>query len=180
MDRLVFVIPNITHQIEAIEYIKEFKEYNSQINGTRRLAEYLDDYKGWLKKLENDLDYDNIIPDNVPRNTYFAIRKNDHKIVGMINIRHKLNDTLIKQGGHIGYGVRPTERKKGYATEILYLGLKRCKEMGIIKVLITCDNDNIGSIKTIQNNFGILENEILDEESNKIIQRYWIDTNNIN
>ena len=73
---------------------------------------HLDNYDGWLKKLENDLDYNNIKPDRVPANTYFAIREKDNKIIGMINIRHKLNDYLLERGGHIGYGVRPTERKK--------------------------------------------------------------------
>ena len=177
MEKLTLVVPNITHQKEAINFIQEFKEYNSNINGTGRLYDYLDNYDDWLMKLENDLDYDNIKPNKVPGNTYFAIREGDDKIVGMINIRHKLNDYLIKRGGHIGYGVRPTERQKGYATEILSLGLKRCKELGIKKALITCDKDNIGSAKTIQKNNGILENEFLDEESNKITQRYWIDVN---
>jgi len=133
------------------------------------LDSHLDNYDGWLKKLENDLDYNNIKPDRVPANTYFAIREKDNKIIGMINIRHKLNDYLLERGGHIGYGVRPTERKKGYATNILSLGLKRCKELGITKVLITCHKDNIGSVKTIQNNNGVLENEIIDDENKKNI-----------
>ena len=174
MDKLALVVPNITHQKEAMNFIREFVEHNSSINGTGGLDAYLDNYDGWLMKLENDLDYDNINPNKVPANTYFAIRESDSKIVGMINIRHKLDDYLTKMGGHIGYGVRPTERKKGYATEMLSLGLKRCKELGLKKVLITCDKDNIGSAKTIQKNNGILENEFLDEETKKIKQRYWI------
>ena len=180
MEELVLVVPKKTHQIEAINFIKEFLENNSSINGTGDLDSYLDNYESWLEKLENDLDYDNIKPGRVPANTYFAIRKSDKKIIGMINIRHKLNEYLLKMGGHIGYGVRPTERKKGYATNILALGLKRCKELGIKKVLITCDKDNIGSAKTIQNNLGILENELFDEENKKTKQRYWIDLENNN
>jgi predicted acetyltransferase len=180
MEKLVLIIPNITHKIEAINFIKEFREYNSKINGTGALDSHLDNYDGWLKKLENDLDYNNIKPDRVPANTYFAIREKDNKIIGMINIRHKLNDYLLERGGHIGYGVRPTERKKGYATNILSLGLKRCKELGITKVLITCHKDNIGSVKTIQNNNGVLENEIIDDENKKILQRYWVNLDIIN
>ena len=175
MDKLALVIPSITHQEEAINFIQEFKEYNSNINGTGGLDRYLDNFNGWLMKLEND--YDNIKPNRVPANTYFAIKEDDNKIVGMINIRHKLDDYLTKMGGHIGYGVRPTERKKGYATEILSLGLKRCKELGLKKVLLTCDKDNIGSAKAIQKNNGLLENEFLDEKTKKIKQRYWINLN---
>jgi predicted acetyltransferase len=174
MERLVLVVPNITHQEEAIKFIQEFKEYNSEINGVGGLKNYLDKYDHWLIKLENDKDNKNIESDKVPASTYFAIRIDDNKIVGMINIRHKLNNKLIKKGGHIGYGVRPTERRKGYATEILTLGLKQCKELKIARVLVTCDKDNIGSVKTIQKNKGILDNELLDEEMNKVIQRYWI------
>jgi predicted acetyltransferase len=72
------------------------------------------------------------------------------------------------------YSVRPSERRKGYATEMLRLGLMKLKDLGVSKVLLTCDKDNIGSAKVIQNNKAILENELLDEDTKKIIQRYWI------
>ena len=91
----------------------------------------------------------------------------------MINIRLKLNEYLLQHGGHIGYSVRPTERRKGYNSYQLYLALRFCYEQGLDKVLLTCLKDNLGSAKTIQNSCGVLENEI--EEGNKILQRYWID-----
>lgn len=108
----------------------------------------------------------------VPSDTYFAIDENN-KLVGAINIRHQLNDYLLKKGGHIGYGVRPSERRKGYATAMLRLALKKCKNLGINKVLITCDKDNPASARTILANGGVLENEIPDES--RITQRYWIE-----
>jgi predicted acetyltransferase len=174
MERLSLIVPNITHQEEAINFIYEFKKFNSEINGVGGLTNYLDKYDCWLIKIENDLNYKNIELNRVPANTYFAIRESDNKIVGMINVRHKLDEKLLKKGGHIGYGVRPTERRKGYATEILSLGLKRCKELKIENVLVTCDKDNIGSVKTKKKNKGILENELIDKKKKKIIQRYWI------
>lgn len=76
-------------------------------------------------------------------------------------------------GGHIGDGVRPSERRKGYATEIIRLALQECKKLGLDRVLITCHKDNIGSVKSIVKNGGILENEVL--EGGKPLQRYWVD-----
>ena len=90
----------------------------------------------------------------------------------MIDIRHRLNDYLLNLGGHIGYSIRKSERQKGYATEMLGLALKECIKLGIKKVLITCDKDNIASVKSIVNNGGKMENEI--SEGDRITQRYWI------
>lgn len=83
----------------------------------------------------------------------------------------------MQKGGHIGYEVRPSERRKGYATEMLRLALKKCVDLGITKVLITCDKSNLGSAKTIQNQGGVLENEFL-EENGELAQRYWINLEN--
>ena len=94
-------------------------------------------------------------------------------MVGAINIRHYLNDHLLKYGGHIGDGIRPSERRKGYATKMIALGLAECKKLGIDRVLLVCDKDNIGSKRSIIKNGGILENELL--EDGKIVERYWID-----
>ena len=84
-----------------------------------------------------------------------------------------MNEELEKYGGHIGLGIRPSERKKGYATIMIGLALEECKKLGINKVLMICDKDNIGSAKSIINNGGVLENEILGKDG-KIEQRYWI------
>lgn len=92
---------------------------------------------------------------------------------GAINIRHYLNDQLLLNGGHIGDGVRPSERRKGIATKMIALALQECKKMGISRVLMVCDKDNIGSAKSIQKNNGILENEVIVD--GVVEQRYWID-----
>lgn len=99
----------------------------------------------------------------------------DGKIVGRVSIRHELNDFLLKIGGHVGYGVLPEYRRKGYAKLMLQEALNYCKKLGINKVLVTCDDDNIGSIKTIESAHGILENKIDGGTGKPLKRRYWID-----
>jgi len=93
--------------------------------------------------------------------------------VGAVNIRHYLNEVLLQKGGHIGDGVRPSERRKGIATRMISLALDECKKLCIDRVLMVCNKDNIGSAKSIMNNGGILENEIVSDGT--VLQRYWID-----
>ena len=174
MEKLKHVKPSKEYEQEALEYINEFYEYNSNINGSGGLHKYLDNYDKWLEKLEEDR---NIIPneEKVPAETYFLVRESDNKIVGMINIRLALNENLKKFGGHIGYSIRPTERKKGYNKVNLYLGLLCCKEHGISEVLMDCDKDNIASAKTMQALNGVLIKEWYDKQKDRTIQYYIID-----
>lgn len=112
-------------------------------------------------------------PGHVSADTYFLIDDaNASRLLGAINIRHSLTDYLYNYGGHIGYGIRPTERRKGYARTMLTMALERCRQLKLERVLITCDKTNIASAQTIRANGGILENELL--EGPKIKQRYWI------
>lgn len=174
MEKLKHVKPSKEYEQEALEYINEFYEYNSDINGTGGLQRYLDNYDGWLEKLEEDRTR---IPneEKVPAETYFLVRENDNKIVGMINIRLTLNENLKKFGGHIGYSIRPTERKKGYNKVNLYLGLLCCKEYGISEVLMDCDKSNLGSAKTMQALGGKLIREYYDDTyAHCIVQDYII------
>ena len=108
----------------------------------------------------------------VPDSTFFCLDEGRDIFVGAVNIRHYLNDSLLLNGGHIGDGVRPSERRKGIATEMINLALNECKKIGIDKVLMVCDKDNIGSAKSIQKNGGILENEVIVDGI--VEQRYWI------
>lgn len=109
----------------------------------------------------------------VPDSVFFCLDEERDIFVGAVNIRHYLNDALLFGGGHIGDGVRPSERRKGIATQMIGLALEECRKLGIDRVLMTCDKENTGSAKSIQNNGGVLENEI--ETDGEILQRYWID-----
>jgi predicted acetyltransferase len=111
------------------------------------------------------------IGDNfVPHTTYWLI--DNDKIIGVSNLRHKLNDELKNIGGHIGYSIRPSERGKGYATKLLSLTIAEGKKLGITEFLLTCDKDNITSARTIQKNNGVLISE--DNVDGTLIQRYLI------
>lgn len=107
----------------------------------------------------------------VPASLYFLIDEKE-KIVGSVHIRHELNERLLFCGGHIGYGVRPSERRKGYASTMLSLSLSLAKKLGVNKALVTCGKSNLASALTIQKNGGILDNEVMHESN--LVQRYWI------
>lgn len=127
------------------------------------------DFDSYRDNLENK----NPTPATVPDTTLFCLDEERDIFVGAVNIRHYLNDALLLNGGHIGDGVRPTERRKGVATKMIGLALQECKKIGLDRVLMVCDKNNIGSSKSIQNNGGILENEILVDGI--VEQRFWID-----
>ena len=110
-------------------------------------------------------------PPLVPDSTFFCLDEERGIFVGAVNIRHYLNDALLKSGGHIGDGVRPSERRRGVATAMIGLALDECRRLGIDRVLMVCDRDNIGSAKSIINNGGVLENEVENEQDGRIIQR---------
>lgn len=174
MFKLVF--PTLAYKDKAIDFIKEFKEYNSEINGSGALDLYLDDstYEDWLGKVLKDIDVANVEKPRVPALTYFYVREEDDRIVGMINIRLALNDFLRTEGGHIGYCIRPTERRKHYATEMLKKALDVYDTMSIKEVLLGCDKDNAASAGVIKNCGGELIEELYSETFKAEIQRYVI------
>ena len=164
MEKFYFEVPDIDRKEDAIEFINEFYEFKSDINGTGGLQRFLDNYEGWLDKLQQDYTR-TASEEKVPARTFFLVRSSDDRIVGMINIRLALNENLKKFGGHIGYSIRPTERGKGYNKINLYLGLKVCQEYGIDKVLMDADKDNPASWKTMEDLGGVNVREFFDDEN---------------
>jgi predicted acetyltransferase len=163
--------PSIEYKQQVLEYKNEFMENGDNLAGASYLQKY-DVYEEWMKfVLDNEKE--STKHTEVTASVFLAIREEDNKLVGMINIRHTLNEYLYNYGGHIGYSVRKIERRKGYAKEMLKIALEECKKMGMKEVLITCDADNIASAKSIKSCGGILENEVSDDEG--LIQRYWIE-----
>ena len=130
-----------------------------------------DDYHNFKAYCEN-IDVVDTSGGFVPGSTFFCLDTERNIMVGAVNIRHYLNEPLLLNGGHIGDGVRPSERRKGIATAMIALALIECKKLGIDNVLMVCDKDNTGSAKSIVNNGGILENEVTVDGITT--QRYWI------
>lgn len=131
------------------------------------------DYHTYAASLENKEATKVIVPDS----TYFCLDEERNIFVGAVNIRHYLNENLLLTGGHIGDGVRPSERKKGIGSKMISLALEKCKELGIDRVLMVCDKSNIASAKSILNNGGVLENEV--EVCGTLYQRYWIENGTV-
>ena len=163
------IFPTAEHKEAALNYKQEYIECGeTHIHGSGSFTK-ADDYENWLEKIT--WNKTQATPDLVTGDIYFAII--DSKIIGTIAIRHYLNESLLKTGGHIGYGVRPSERRKGYGSKMLALALEKCRELSIDKALVICDKENIASAKTAISNGAVLENEFT-EESGNIVQRYWI------
>ncbi|MFD2616305.1 GNAT family N-acetyltransferase [Terrilactibacillus laevilacticus] len=109
----------------------------------------------------------------VPDSTYWLMDENQ-RILGVSNIRHRLTENLYNCGGHIGYGIRQTERRKGFATKLLNLSIEKAKGLGIERILVVCDASNIGSKKTILKNGGVEDHDFVEEDGN-VVKRYWIE-----
>ena len=172
MDKIILVKPDLSYADEIIKYKEESLAESPIINGSAGLDRF-SSIEDWLQELKKRSCEDTVPEGLVPSSTYLGVREKDNYIVGMIDIRHYLNEYLTEAGGHIGYGVRKTERNKGYAKQMLKLALEKCKELKIKKVLITCDEDNIASEKVILSANAKLEDiRNVDGENKK---RFWID-----
>lgn len=172
MDKIILVKPDLSYADEIIKYKEESLAESPIINGSAGLDRF-SSIEVWLEELKKRSCEDTVPKGLVSSSTYLAVREKDNYIVGMIDIRHYLNEYLTQVGGNIGYGVRKTERNKGYAKQMLKLALEKCKELKIKKVLITCDEDNIASEKVILSANAKLEDiRNVDGENKK---RFWID-----
>ena len=166
MEEIELISPAEYYQKQIEDYIQDYLIHNElEIIGASELLEYTS-FDNWLEMIKNNsISNSSIIPSSV----YFTLRKADNKIIGNIKINHYLNENLFNNVGHIKHSICPSERNKGYGTKQLNLALKKCKELGIGRVLLETDRTNIASINTIINNGGILENS-----KENINNRYWI------
>jgi len=173
MDDMILVKPDLSMAEEIMEYKKEFLAADSSMDGTTplRTCETAEQWLEIIGRMENP----ETVPAHwVPSTQYVYLRKSDNRIVGMIQLRHELNEYLKNFGGHIGYSVRPSERRRGYAGSMLAEFLPVCRRMGLGRVLVTCLTGNVASRRTILKNGGVYENTAFEPELRANLERYWI------
>ena len=149
------VRPDKEHKNKALDFKQEFLDNNEKIINGSELLDQMDDYDEWLKSVTDNISPETVNPNWVVTDTFFAIDEND-EIVGIIDFRHTLND-FLKDFGNSGYSVRPSKRRKGYATEMLKQVIEVAKESGLSEIHLSVERTNEPSIKTIKKNGGVYE-----------------------
>ena len=173
MEEFVLMRPTGEYAGQIAAYRQEFLDAGDSMDGTGPLRR-LEDPEEYITACARYEDPKAVPPHLVPATQFLFVRKSDNRLVGMLQVRHRLNDFLEKYGGHIGYSVRPSERRRGYAKEMLKMALPFCRQIGIDKILITCIDGNIGSEKTILANGGVYETTVHEPNENVDLKRYWI------
>ena len=171
---MILTIPTSEHIPQLRAFRLEFLDAGAPSEGSGSLLRY-EDPMDWLAQVARYENPETVPPDRVPCTQYIYVREGDNKIVGMLQIRHTLNETLRKYSGHIGYSVCPSERRKGYATRMLAAALEKCREMGLTRVMLSCRPENEASRRTILKNGGTYESTVHEPEKGRDLERYWIE-----
>ncbi len=175
MEELKLIIPTEEYLGQVWEYRRECLEAGSSMDGCGGLRRR-ESGEAWLAQIRLFADPATVPPGRIQATQLLAVRVSDNRLVGMLNVRHELDDYLLQFAGHIGYSVRPSERRKGYATEQLRQALIWCKEeLGLSKVLITCNDTNEPSRRTILTNGGVFDGTSYEPDEKETVERYWID-----
>ena len=173
MDAIQLKLPALEDESRAEEFKNEFFANGEKVINGSALYDQME-YREWLIHTNHCANAETVSDDWVVSTNFFAVRKSDEHIVGIIDIRHSLDHPFLAQyGGHIGYAVRPSERQKGYATQMLKLALDYAKSIGLNKVMLGCYADNASSIKTINKCGGVLT-ETKPYADGKPMNVYWI------
>jgi predicted acetyltransferase len=171
-DELQLSEPRADLRDDFISFVEEFAASGEhEIDGIGCMSGA--DFAAGLRSGAEQAQGRNLPPGWVPASTFWLVR-GGRIIVATSNLRHCLNSSLEYENGHIGYSVRPSQRRKGYGTKVLELTLEVARRMGLVRVLVTCDKDNVASAGVILKNGGMLDSEVPSRSSGKLVQRYWI------
>lgn len=169
------VRPHVRYERSFLTALDEFEPGDQSMVFERRLAR--SDFKGYVRTVAAWEKGHEIPPGWVAVSTFWLVEGDEY--IGSTNVRHELNSYLLNYGGHIGYTIRPSRRQQGHGTEICRLALIEAKNLGLGRVLITCDDDNPGSRRIIERNGGVLENVIPQPERNVPKRRYWVNVSGV-
>lgn len=173
MDQITLILPDETHRDQYLAMMEEWLSFGGRLN-PGALRNNGAPYEKWLSHIRADQDARTCPEGKVPQTLYLAF--NDAgELVGAVSLRPQMNAITLQEAGHVAYGVRPSQRRKGYATQMLALAVDKLNALGVDRVLVVCAADNLGSIKTILNNGGVLENEITSSNG-ELRKRFWIST----
>ena len=175
MGELRLVLPTLEYGEQVMAFKQECLNIGSSMDGCGPLRRS-NTAAEWLEDALSDTDPATLREGRVLATNFITVRQSDNTLVGMLQVRHYLNDYLEQFGGHIGDSIRPSERRKGYAKEVLRLMLAEAKRMKLYRVLLGAHDTNVGSCKTIEACGGVLENIVPDpEDETQLVKRYWID-----
>lgn len=164
-----FILPTGADRENVLDFYDEIEKSGGECIG-------FGNYKNfdlWLTGMINRRKGKNL-PDGYVRENFYLCYENS-RLVGVFNLKFELTDFLLNYGGHIGYAVRPSERNRGLATQMLSQGLEIAKGFGLKRVLCVCDDDNYASERVIIKNGGLLENSLYDPNDKVTVKRYWIE-----
>lgn len=173
MEDIYLTAPAKAFEKEIQSYKEEFLQTSKEIEGSSYLTSFATAAE-WLENLRLHESWETVPPERIPGLEFLLVREKDQRILGMSNLRLGLNEYLTNFGGHIGYSIRPNERRKHYGIRLLQLTLDKAKDAGLEKVLITCKDTNTASARIIEHNGGVLEDKREDEKG-RLMRRYWVE-----
>jgi len=173
MDELTLIYPNKEHEAAAMEFAAEFAEKNVKLSGSGGLFGFKS-YDEWFEKIDDDIKGRKVSEGRASSATFFCVRKSDGMIVGITNIRHTMNDFMLREGGHISFSIRPSQQARGYGDALLKLSLEYARSIGMGSVMVNCDANNPYARKIIEKNGGVLRDEITKAQLAELCRRYII------